>query len=347
MTTWWSRLTRIYRRPGVTASSSGYRYVMGRASSQLYLATGSRAFFRSVAVVIPASWSSSRCPRTLNFTASPPISPAFIVSQPHPVYAHAPWTLQVGGCGQPGRNIFFTPRYLAETNYTEALGDPGRVVVHEWAKYRWGVYEEFGHPEDPLYPAFHRTPTNPHTPTGCSNVPVQGSMASCDNPRDPACRFSPSYNNNDGVTSSLMYMHHLPHVTHFCSNATHDTTAPNRQKRPLPPPLRAGRLPDTSDFADRKVGEFLSTPPGDNTRDVTPKFTFIQPVPTRYVIVVEDTAIMNIQTPFLHVRSSAQHNLQGQRKCTDSGKLLLKQEGLDVIITNLVRGNFSEISKDL
>lgn len=103
--------------------------VMGRASSQLYLATGSRAFFRNVAVVVPASWSSSRCPGTLNFTAAPPISPAFIVAQPHPVYAHAPWTLQVGGCGQPGRNIFFTPRYLAETNYTEALGDPGRLQM--------------------------------------------------------------------------------------------------------------------------------------------------------------------------------------------------------------------------
>ncbi|XP_042870358.1 calcium-activated chloride channel regulator 1-like, partial [Penaeus japonicus] len=262
---------------------------MGRASSQLYLATGSRAFFRNVVVVVPSSWSSSRCPGTLNFTAAPPIAPAFVVAQPHPVYAHAPWTLQVGGCGQPGRNIYFTPRYLAETNYTEALGDPGRVVVHEWAKYRWGVYEEFGHPGDPLYPAFHRTPTNPHTPTGCSNIPVQGSMSSCDNPRDPSCRFSPSYNNNDGVTSSLMYMHHLPHVTHFCSNASHDTTAPNRQNALCQHRSVWDVILDHEDFANG------NNPPGDNTRDVTPKFTFIQPVPTRYVIVVEDTAIMNIQ----------------------------------------------------
>ncbi|XP_069992255.1 calcium-activated chloride channel regulator 1 [Penaeus vannamei] len=123
-------------------------------------------------------------------------------------------------------------------------------------------------------------------------------MASCDNPRDPACRFSPSYNNNDGVTSSLMYMHHLPHVTHFCSNATHDTTAPNRQNALCRHRSVWDVILDHEDFADG------NNPPGDNTRDVTPKFTFIQPVPTRYVIVVEDTAIMNIQKRWEFLRKA-------------------------------------------
>ena len=50
----------------------------------------------------------------------------------------------------------------------------GRVLVHEWAKYRWGVYEETGYAGDRLYPSFHRASAERWTPTGCSNRPVSG-----------------------------------------------------------------------------------------------------------------------------------------------------------------------------
>ena len=33
-------------------------------------------------------------------------------------------------------------------------GDAGRVIVHEWAKLRWGVHEEHGYPGDLYYPVF-------------------------------------------------------------------------------------------------------------------------------------------------------------------------------------------------
>lgn len=56
-----------------------------------------------------------------------------------------------------------------------SLPSAGRVLVQEWAKYRWGVFEEYGHPGDSLYPTFHRTNTQAHNPTGCSNVAIHGS----------------------------------------------------------------------------------------------------------------------------------------------------------------------------
>ena len=31
----------------------------------------------------------------------------------------------------------------------------GKTMVHEWAKLRWGVYEEHGYPGDPLFPIFY------------------------------------------------------------------------------------------------------------------------------------------------------------------------------------------------
>ena len=33
-------------------------------------------------------------------------------------------------------------------------GSPGKAVVHEWAKLRWGVFEEHGYPGDTRFPLF-------------------------------------------------------------------------------------------------------------------------------------------------------------------------------------------------
>ena len=35
-----------------------------------------------------------------------------------------------------------------------AYGNVGKVVVHEWAKLRWGVFEEHGYPGDAQFPLF-------------------------------------------------------------------------------------------------------------------------------------------------------------------------------------------------
>ena len=32
---------------------------------------------------------------------------------------------------------------------------PLQILVHEWAKLRWGVYEEYGYPGDEKFPMFY------------------------------------------------------------------------------------------------------------------------------------------------------------------------------------------------
>ena len=44
----------------------------------------------------------------------------------------------------------------------------GNVFVHEWSKFRYGVFEEFGYPGDPIYPMFYYKTT--WTPNGQENV---------------------------------------------------------------------------------------------------------------------------------------------------------------------------------
>ena len=37
---------------------------------------------------------------------------------------------------------------------SSAYGNWGKVIVHEWAKLRWGVFEEHGYPGDHQFPMF-------------------------------------------------------------------------------------------------------------------------------------------------------------------------------------------------
>ena len=72
------------------------------------------------------------------------------------VYGNSPFTLQTRGCGEPGDYIQISPDFI--TDYTaiqDTFGPPGQVFVHEFAKLRYGVFEEFGYPGDTKYPMFY------------------------------------------------------------------------------------------------------------------------------------------------------------------------------------------------
>ena len=47
--------------------------------------------------------------------------------------------------------------FLVRWNRTwETWGDPAKLFVHEWAKLRYGVFDEFGFSRDPLYPNYFK-----------------------------------------------------------------------------------------------------------------------------------------------------------------------------------------------
>ncbi|UYV76172.1 hypothetical protein LAZ67_13002935, partial [Cordylochernes scorpioides] len=125
------------------------------ASAFLYKATKNQVFFRQVIISLPRTWSSK-----------PEYSPAagdmfqnaeVRVDQPNPNFGHDPYTLQPGGCGDPGLYVHFTPDFILGS-YNRSMGNigiAGRQVVHEWAHLRYGVFDEYGIPGDSQYPAFY------------------------------------------------------------------------------------------------------------------------------------------------------------------------------------------------
>ncbi|ROT80735.1 hypothetical protein C7M84_000515 [Penaeus vannamei] len=119
-----------------------------KASEVLFTATRSRAFFRDVRIVIPKSWSNTDTDEESELR----------IDNPNPVYENQPYTRQPGECGDPGEFIHMTPAYLKEQVYSYYYGPPAKVLVMEWARLRWGVYDEIGYSGDPKYPIFFSLP---------------------------------------------------------------------------------------------------------------------------------------------------------------------------------------------
>ena len=71
--------------------------------------------------------------------------PQFHVQDNHPIYGSRPYTQQSRGCGQPGDYVGLPFNFLTTWNNTwENFGDPAKLFVKEWAKLRYGTFDELG-----------------------------------------------------------------------------------------------------------------------------------------------------------------------------------------------------------
>ncbi|KAG0434283.1 hypothetical protein HPB47_019214 [Ixodes persulcatus] len=125
------------------------------ASLFLHRATQGRVFFKDVTIAVPSTW-----PRReeAEATASSLFDGADLrVAEPNPAYGDTPYTLQPRGCGEVGEYIHITPGFLSGLNGTtsKTYGSPAFQLVHEWAHYRYGVFDEYGTPGDYRYPSLY------------------------------------------------------------------------------------------------------------------------------------------------------------------------------------------------
>nr|XP_045596240.1 calcium-activated chloride channel regulator 1-like [Procambarus clarkii] len=224
--------------------------MMRNASKHLFQATRRRAFFRQVKVVIPQTWSNTAYDEAAtneNFMDSD-----IRLDYPHPLYKHQMYTEQPGECGEPGEYIHLTPEYLTVDKYSKWFGSPGKTLVTEWARLRWGVFDEVGYPGDPKYPLFYSASSSgasgrvdaaseEYSPNCCSDAPIKGikrnkrpgggntCILGPDNLPDHFCKFYPHHSQN--ASSSLMSYPFIPsfNIVEFCDSHTHVPFAPTKQ----------------------------------------------------------------------------------------------------------------------
>nr|XP_010972959.2 calcium-activated chloride channel regulator 1 [Camelus dromedarius] len=204
------------------------------ASTYLFHATKRRVYFRNVSILVPITWKSKSeylTPKQESYDQAD-----VIVANPNLKYGDDPYTLQYGQCGEKGQYMHFTPNFLLTDNLP-VYGPRGRVLVHEWAHLRWGVFDEYN-VDRPFY--FSRRNTIEATRcstriTGANVVFKECQGGSCitrpcrrDSQTglyEAKCTFIPE--KSQTARESIMFMQSLHSVTEFCTAKTHNTEAPN------------------------------------------------------------------------------------------------------------------------
>merc|ERR1719341_1473372 len=289
------------------------------ASAELYGATRQRAFFKEVTILVPQSWSMASAEPSVDETFE---DAEFRVGPPNPVYGHNPYTVQNRDCGDPGDFIHLSSWFVLNhaNNATTEFGRRDKVIVHEWAKLRWGVFEEFGYPGDERFPMFYfQTTWGPNgqedvlKPNFCTSTEVEGEPrdvvtgGDCSNDPDSGlpdshCYFFPSVEST--VASSYMALPFLDSVTDFC-----DQTETNLHHAEIPTKHNLycdGRstwdvIKEHDDFDDEL------NPTNPNIKNTTPVFRVVQSKKPKYVVLMDVSTSMetpgNDQLDLVGVRS--------------------------------------------
>lgn len=104
------------------------------ASSYLYTATRNRAYFKNITILIPSTWQDKAMYQS---ATSQTFDSADFRIDLTPGQTRAS-TVGVAGCGMSGQYILIPPQRFQQTQ-----APPYRMIVHEWAHYRYGVFDEY------------------------------------------------------------------------------------------------------------------------------------------------------------------------------------------------------------
>ena len=158
------------------------------------------------------------------------------IDQRSGVYGNSPFTVHTGGCGEPGEYMQVSSTFLLDyPAMADVFGPPGQVFVHEWAKYRYGVFEEFGYPGDEKYPLFYfkaewsaSGQQNVITPNFCTNNGISDfgmidavSGGPCGYIEDtglPDENCIPVLGPNNQIDSSIMALPYIENNDQFCDD---------------------------------------------------------------------------------------------------------------------------------
>lgn len=275
------------------------------ASYSLWKSTRGIAHFRDVTILVPETWTSGTYEQSGRHSYE---KSDILVAKPHPDYGDRPYTLQYGECGEPGQYIHLTPSYVTDESHFKSYGPKGKVIVHEWAHLRWGVFDEAPESDDVATPNFYyhngtleatRCPLSVKgenlklsadgaTVEACHIDPQTGLPSSGD------CKFYPHSVQNKSIKASMMAFPYLDQVEHFCHDDPsdpdnlHNRDAPNQQNRLCEQQSTWGVISKSRD---------LTTPssyPTTSTNSTIPRFDVVQAsVDHRFVLVLDTSGSMS------------------------------------------------------
>uniref|UniRef100_A0ACB8F3J0 Uncharacterized protein n=1 Tax=Sphaerodactylus townsendi TaxID=933632 RepID=A0ACB8F3J0_9SAUR len=235
------------------------------ASTYLFNATKQRFYFKTVKIIIPFTW--TKKPEYRRLTIESYEEADVIVANPYLKYGDDPYTLQYGGCGEQGRYIHFTPKFLTNDSLHNVYGPRGRVLVHEWAHLRWGVFDEYNN-DAPFYTVGQKKVEATRCSADVTGKYVfqtkDGKTRTCKYDHrtqlyEAGCQFVPD--RKQSTPASIMYMQSLSSVTEFCNNNSHNIDATNMHNKLCNYRSTWEVIMTSKDFADSSQLSFLPPDP--------------------------------------------------------------------------------------
>ncbi|XP_055625136.1 calcium-activated chloride channel regulator 1-like isoform X2 [Toxorhynchites rutilus septentrionalis] len=262
------------------------------ASQYLFSALDGRVYFSEISVILPARWPNSCIPYNQTRTsASGERSDVTIRSHTTKTEALI-WTEQFAGCGEPGDQIYID---------TEVLGRDtiGRELVREWAKYRYGVFDEIGYDKDPVYPRCYINDEHEVKLTGCSDAPVND-QGLCGSPTSAPLPYNISDILDRNARTSIMFAAEAPSVAMFCDEGTHNRYAPSKHNQMCDRRSTLDVILKHPDFASENPITVNPTV----IVNTAPKFSYKTRKSTRYVIIIDETLDMQLRESWSFLRSA-------------------------------------------
>ncbi|XP_044735945.1 calcium-activated chloride channel regulator 1-like [Chrysoperla carnea] len=265
------------------------------ASHYLFTALDGRAFFQSINVILPTSWPDTCIPGGSRVSpATNSYSDITIQRRVTPGGTIPAWTQQTGGCGEPGNQIFLN--YDTLENYSNSLG---RTIVKEWAKYRYGVFDEIGYHNDPVYPmCYINDQDKSQKITGCSDFPINDNGLCA----DPSLTYNVSALIDERARTSIMFAAEAPTISMFCDDGNHNKMAPTKHNFLCNGRSTLDVILKHDDFLNKNLAFNETEDPTKKVIDTRPLFVYKKHQLTRYVLIIEDTKDMLLRESWSFLR---------------------------------------------
>ncbi|XP_074656971.1 calcium-activated chloride channel regulator 4-like [Tubulanus polymorphus] len=362
-------LVRAASRQGITLENNGYRGVLisihsdvtesqalldaikdqfTKASKILYKATRKRAFFKEITILVPPNWSDR--PDYGKVSTESHQRAQVVIETPSGGGTHGlPYTKTFRGCGKPGKLINIPPDFfLNPALYVKTLGPQAKVLVHEWAHLRWGLFDEYG--DEPNYEFYFSNLRETQEATRCTSQ-IKGEIIKCLLPDikcsicrnvdpitgtyDTGCKFYPFLSSpQSGVTGSFMYRQYVNEIVEFCDNdpsnpsTLHNVEAPSKQNRLCNHRSSWEVMLTTDDFKrNRNPARHL------DERDLVPTFRIVKDKMHPLVLVVDVSGSMQSGEKFIRLRQAAEFLIRNAGNNSEIG--IVEFSALSNILSSL------------
>ncbi|CAG9817922.1 unnamed protein product [Phaedon cochleariae] len=257
------------------------------ASQYLFSALDSRAYIRSTTVLLPSSWPDS-CVSSAILSSSGETSDVTV--QPTDPNRGQIWTQQSLGCGQKGDQIFMGYESLLSRNSQLA-----RYLIKQFAMYRYGVFEEQGYFNDPIYPMCYYDDQNGQAKvTGCSDLPIRDNgICSTAN-----AEYNRTKMVDRNARSSIMFAAESPSVSMFCDEGNHNRLAPTKHNFLCDRRSVLDVIINHEDFSGSEQNNLA----GNQITNTTPRIVYKKQNITRYVFVIENSKDMMQRESWSYLR---------------------------------------------